>query len=876
MDGEELRSGGLRPASREGVARVSGCYETGAAYGTGATGPETPESRPPPEGGPGLRTAYRLPLPGTHGAPGSGVSGAGSALAAGQLLAQGRERLVRGEGARVVTGVRGVRTTGAAAATAGARGGRSRLGALGSGLLVGLAGLDDLGLVLLEAGLGLGVLALPLLALLLVPLEPVVGLGVEALGVDVVALVVVGRGHAVQGRVELDRGRVGAEGLVGLLQREADAAALQVDVDDLDEDLVVDLDDLLRDLHVALGQLGDVDQALDALVDADERAEGNELGDLAGDDLTDLVRPGELLPRVFLRRLERQGDTLAVHVHVENLDGDFLADLDNLGGVVDVLPGQLGDVHEAVHATQVHEGTEVDDGGDDAGADLTLLEGREEGLAHLGLGLLQPGTAGQDHVVAVLVQLDDLRLELLAHVGLEVADAAHLDQGGREEASEADVEDETTLDDLDDGTGDDAVLFLDLLDRAPGALVLRTLLGQDEPTLLVLLLENKGLDLVADLDDLVGVDVVLDRKLAGGDDAFGLVTDVEQDLVPVDLHDDAVDDVAVVEVLDRLVDRGEEGFLVTDVVDRYLRGGGGGLGAARHVGKGSGTDIEVVGTASAGAHFAPWSPSGTRPPPPGADRLEPRDKQQMRAPPARSEERRLAAQLVAYGGSRTGSMREGAHARAIPAFPAHGAPLGTRRRRLERTVRRWSTSSKPPRPPSTRQARPPRTRPSPPRGVPRASPRAAAPTAAGGTATRTSTRPSTAPSSATTVSSGAPRGSTRWRRSSSALRRSWRARTSWRSARARRSARGGSPRRARAPSRWTWRTASSSTRCASPRSTPRASRSSRRTRARCPSPAPPSTWSVPRTGRSRSSPTRCGCCARCGACCGPAGASCSR
>ncbi|GAA3480836.1 hypothetical protein GCM10018966_053670 [Streptomyces yanii] len=37
------------------------------------------------------------------------------------------------------------------------------------------------------------------------------------------------------------------------------------------------------------------------------------------------------------------------------------------------------------------------------------------------------------------------------------------------------------------------------------------------------------------------------------------------------------------------------------------------------------------------------------------------DIQQMQARPARSEARRLAAQLVAYGGSRAGSMREGAH-----------------------------------------------------------------------------------------------------------------------------------------------------------------------------------------------------------------------
>ena len=96
------------------------------------------------------------------------------------------------------------------------------------------------------------------------------------------------------------------------------------------------------------------------------------------------------------------------------------------------------------------------------------------------------------------------------------------------------------------------VLFLDLLDRAPGPLVLGPLLGQDEPTLLVLLLEDEGLDVVAERHDLGGVDVVADRQLAGGDDALGLVADVEQDLVPVDLDDGALDDLAVLDLDHRL------------------------------------------------------------------------------------------------------------------------------------------------------------------------------------------------------------------------------------------------------------------------------------------------------------------------------------
>jgi hypothetical protein len=80
----------------------------------------------------------------------------------------------------------------------------------------------------------------------------------------------------------------------------------------------------------------------------------------------------------------------------------------------------------------------------------------------------------------------------------------------------------------------------------------------------------------------VRVHVVLDRQLTRRDHALRLVADVEQDLIPVDLDDGSLDNVAVVEILDGLVDRGEEGLLGTDVVDRYL-GGRGGLSAARHV-----------------------------------------------------------------------------------------------------------------------------------------------------------------------------------------------------------------------------------------------------------------------------------------------------
>ena len=96
--------------------------------------------------------------------------------------------------------------------------------------------------------------------------------------------------------------------------------------------------------------------------------------------------------------------------------------------------------------------------------------------------------------------------------------------------------------------------FLDALDVAPGPLVLRPLLRQDQAAVLVLLGEDQGLDVVADGHDLVGVDVVADRQLAAGDDALGLVADVEEDLVPVDPDHRAGHDRAVLDGDQRGID----------------------------------------------------------------------------------------------------------------------------------------------------------------------------------------------------------------------------------------------------------------------------------------------------------------------------------
>ena len=115
-------------------------------------------------------------------------------------------------------------------------------------------------------------------------------------------------------------------------------------------------------------------------------------------------------------------------------------------------------------------------------------------------------------------------------------------------------DDEATLDSFDDGAFDNAIGFLDLLDVSPSALVLCTLLGQNQTAFLVFLGDDKGLNGVADLDDFVRINVLLDGKLTGGDDTLSLVADVEQDLVVIDLDDGTFDQITIIEVLDGGID----------------------------------------------------------------------------------------------------------------------------------------------------------------------------------------------------------------------------------------------------------------------------------------------------------------------------------
>jgi hypothetical protein len=63
---------------------------------------------------------------------------------------------------------------------------------------------------------------------------------------------------------------------------------------------------------------------------------------------------------------------------------------------------------------------------------------------------------------------------------------------------------------------------------------------------------------------------VLDGKFAGGNNTLGLVTNIEEDFVPIDFDNDSGDQVTVVEEFESFLDLGQEIFGAADVVDGDL------------------------------------------------------------------------------------------------------------------------------------------------------------------------------------------------------------------------------------------------------------------------------------------------------------------
>src|SRR5690606_2720230 len=155
-------------------------------------------------------------------------------------------------------------------------------------------------------------------------------------------------------------------------------------------------------------------QAFHALLDLDEGTVVGEVGDLAEDARADRVTAGNALPGIIAQLLEAERNAVALAIELQHLHFDLVADIDDLGRMLDALPGHVGDVQQAVDAAEVHERTVIGQVLHDTLDDDAFLQLLEQLLALFAVFLFDNRAAGNHDVVALAVQLDDLEFEFLA------------------------------------------------------------------------------------------------------------------------------------------------------------------------------------------------------------------------------------------------------------------------------------------------------------------------------------------------------------------------------------------------------------------------------------------------------------------------------
>src|SRR6185437_8718226 len=239
-----------------------------------------------------------------------------------------------------------------------------------------------------------------------------------------------------------------------LLQTQADARALPIELQDAHVDLVADLHDFGRVLHALPRHVGDVQQAVDA-AQVDERTVVGEVLDRAAHDCAFLqilhqraALGGELL---LNDRAARDHDVIALLIELDDLEFEGLAF--EIGGVA-----HRAHIHERSRQKRpdvldLDGEASLDPAGDDAGDDLGLVECLLEprpGAGALGLLARQARLAGAvlDRVECDLHRIAGLDLHLPALV-------LELIEGNDGFGLQSDVDDDDVRCDVYDEPGQD-------------------------------------------------------------------------------------------------------------------------------------------------------------------------------------------------------------------------------------------------------------------------------------------------------------------------------------------------------------------------------------------------------------------------------------
>ncbi len=281
-------------------------------------------------------------------------------------------------------------------------------------------------------------------------------------------------------------------------------------------------------------------QTFNAFFQLGEAAVVGQVGDASGNAGTFRVTGLDGNPRIFAQLLQTQRYAVALAIELQNLDVDLVANVDDFRRMLDALPGHVGDVQQTIDATQVNERTVVGEVLDDTFDLLAFLQVFQQGFA-LGAVLgFQHAATGNDNVVALLVELDDLELQLFAFQVSGITHRTDINQGTRQERTDAvDVDGEATFDLAVDDALNHFFSCEGCFQNNPALGALGFFAGQLGFTKAIFNRVQCNVYFVTDLDGQLASVVV---ELLERDDALGFQASMDGYPVTVDVDHDTGDD----------------------------------------------------------------------------------------------------------------------------------------------------------------------------------------------------------------------------------------------------------------------------------------------------------------------------------------------
>src|SRR5271157_2301140 len=285
-----------------------------------------------------------------------------------------------------------------------------------------------------------------------------------------------------------------------LLHAQRDASIRRIHAEHYGINLVGRLDQLGGMLEaLGPGHLREVNQAFDALFQLDKRAVVCDRKHAPMNARAHRIALGSVQPRVGRQLLEAQRNPLLILVELEHLDLNLVAHIHQVTRMREAARAHVGDVQQAVDSAQVNKRAVV--------GQVLHRAGHHRALAQLlqrcgALGVLlffQNFLAADHHIAALLVELDDPDLNLLAQIAIQVADGANLQLRAGQKRFQSYIHGHAALDAAHHRAHNRGLVSSGLLDLVPDAQALRPLVISQIAALRLLALDHY-IDRIAGLE----------------------------------------------------------------------------------------------------------------------------------------------------------------------------------------------------------------------------------------------------------------------------------------------------------------------------------------------------------------------------------------